>query len=116
MDLYSEINSLENVETSGTSAAKQLLEAKKIQKNNSDNIRSLFVPFNSKPKSEANDTNLYSQIETSKIDPPTYWKSGKNKKKSKKVTSGENYRYKSTAKLIKNKNRANLLSELKKKY
>ena len=100
------------------SSARELLEAKRVQRQHAESMNSLFIPFEGTGGEghQQGGLHLYEEIGQSKIDPPTYWKGTTKKAKDKKVGNGVAYKEKFDAKLSKNRGRQSRLNELKKMY
>ena len=112
------------------SSARQLLEAKRAQRQSLDAMNSLFVPFVSDSKSLSvssssssrlngvnSNVGMYGQIAESTVEAPTYWKTkGSKKQNEKKKSSGSNYKERFSAKMSKNKGRQRRLNGLKNIY
>ena len=111
------------------SSARQLIEAKKAQRQNLDSMNALFIPFGGDQNSSSSSLGgigiqsdsrdgkggIYGQIAASSVQSPTYWKSkGSKKGKDKKKASGSNYKDKLSTKVNKFNNKQRRIKESKK--
>jgi len=118
--------------SSGTliSAAKQLMEAKRKQRESAEAINSLFVPFDDNTKSRSAWSNagmtgsevLYDQIGASKVEDKYWWKSNgkhsnsKKGSKERKKAVGSNYHEKMSSKLAVKRGKTKQKNALKAMY